>query len=143
MSICVLIPYFKLLTDRARTIDTDQALEVTRQPDLLRVSEIVGILIVLVLVWLAKKRYTSWQLPSFIFALSSATLPIIVFQSAGPYWQIAAAISLRTIHRQLRCPCQPRDYLSLGWPTRKNPVGTLDGLAPLTIGVVTAGERSY
>ena len=49
-------------------------------------------------------------------------------QSTGPYWQIAAAISLRTIHRQLRCPCRPRDYLSLGWATRKNPVGTMDGL---------------
>jgi len=93
MSICVLIPYFKLLTDRARTIDTDQALEVTRQPDLLRVSEIVGILIVLVLVWLAKKRYTSWQLPSFIFAFSSATLPIIVFNQ-----QVLTGRSLQPFH---------------------------------------------
>jgi len=92
-SVCVLIPYFKLLTDRARTIDTDQALEVTRQPDLSRVSEIVGILTVLVLVWLAKKRHSSLQSPSFIFALSCATLPVIVFNQ-----QVVTGRSLQPFH---------------------------------------------
>ena len=90
---CALIPYLELLSLRAKPIDTDQALEVTHSPDLTRVCEIAGFLILLTLLYFAKKGYANCRSSIFIFAGSCGVLPILVFNQ-----QIVTGRSLQPFH---------------------------------------------
>ena len=93
ISFCTLIPYFYLLSLRAETIDTSQALEYTHAPDMFRICEIFGLLILLALVWHARRRIVNWRSPRVVFAASCAAAPLLVFNQ-----QVLTGRSLQPFH---------------------------------------------
>jgi len=92
ISFCTLIPYFYLLSLRTKTIDT-QVLVFTHAPDLFRICEIVGSLILLALAWKAHRRTINWRSAEVIFAASCALVPFLVFNQ-----QVLTGQSLQPFH---------------------------------------------
>jgi hypothetical protein len=74
-----LTPYAYLLSQRASTLDEQQTLVSTHSPDLFRVHEILGALILLVLMVGLWRRRIERTEPRFIYAASLAMLPFVVF----------------------------------------------------------------
>lgn len=91
--IIALIPYFRLLMRRAPTTDHDQALLVTHAPDLFRVTEVLGILIILALAWGVRRKILEWRDPVTLVAASLAVVPFLVFNQ-----QIITGYSLQPFH---------------------------------------------
>jgi hypothetical protein len=86
-----LIPYFFMLARRAPTLDTVQALTPSRLPDLWRVPELIGILILIALA--TRRGLIKWNDYAVIFAASCALVPLAVFNQ-----QIVTGFSLQPIH---------------------------------------------
>lgn len=74
-----LVPYAYLVSHRAATLDEHQTLTATHQPDLLRIPEILGALILVALVVAVRRRKIAWSKPPTLFAASFALLPLVVF----------------------------------------------------------------
>jgi hypothetical protein len=90
-----LVPYFRMLLQRAATVDAAQALVFTHRPDLLRLPEIVALLVFAVLgvgMWRGILRGRD---PLVIFAGSFALAVLAVFNQ-----QIITGRSLQPIHYQ-------------------------------------------
>ena len=79
MSLIALVPYVYLISHRAATLDEQQTLGVSHRPDLLRIPEILGALILLVLVMNVRRHRINRREPGVIFAGSLALLPFVVF----------------------------------------------------------------
>jgi len=79
MSLIALVPYVYLISHRAATLDEQQTLGVSHRPDLLRIPEILGALILLVLVMRLRRHRINRREPGVIFAASLALLPFVVF----------------------------------------------------------------
>jgi len=92
ISLCALVPYLYLLSLRTKTIDA-QVLVFTHAPDLFRICEIVGSLILLALAWQARRRTINWRSPEAIFAASCALAPFLVFNQ-----QVLTGQSLQPFH---------------------------------------------
>lgn len=88
-----MLPYSSLISNRARTLDELQTLISTRQPDLLRVPEIIGVLILVLLVVSIRRRKIQSSDPRAIFAASFALLPIVVFNQ-----QVVTGRSMQPFH---------------------------------------------
>jgi hypothetical protein len=73
-----LIPYFILLSHRAETTESVQALVLSRAPDIFSLSELVGGLVLLVLILGSVLRKIDCRDRQVIFAASFAVLPLIV-----------------------------------------------------------------
>jgi len=93
VSLCALIPYLYLLSNRSRTVDTEQALMHIRTPDLLRTTEIVGLVILVILIIKLRQRVVSWRSPAVLFIIGSATTPIVTFNQ-----QVLTGLSLQSFH---------------------------------------------
>jgi len=93
VSLAALVPYLYLLSQRAHTIDEDQALTFSRAPDLFRVTEIIGLLVVLILLVQIQRRRIDWRSPEALFAIACAVSPFIVFNQ-----QVITGISLQAFH---------------------------------------------
>ena len=93
VSLAALVPYIHLLSQRARTIDEDQALTFSRAPDLFRTTEIVSLLVVLILLVHIRRRRIDWRSPETLFAIACAVLPFLVFNQ-----QVVSGISLQSFH---------------------------------------------
>jgi hypothetical protein len=93
ISLGALIPYFYLLSHRSKTIDTSQALEFTHAPDLFRICEITGLLILLALAWGVRRGTINWRSPEVLFAASCAAAPLVVFNQ-----QVLTGRSLQPFH---------------------------------------------
>ena len=78
-TILALVPYAYLISHRAATLDEQQTLGVSHRPDLLRIPEILGVLIILVLVMSVRRHRIHRSEPPVIFAASLALLPFVVF----------------------------------------------------------------
>lgn len=88
-----MVTYFLMLSHRAASVDSAQALVLTHRPDLFRISEI-GILIVLVLLlWGARRRIFPWRDPSVLFTTSLGLAVLAVFNQ-----QVITGRSLQPIH---------------------------------------------
>jgi hypothetical protein len=94
--IVALIPYGYLLSQRSHTMDDVQLLVYTRQLDLLRVPEAVGLAVLIIIAFavLSKKLVLSDR--STIFAISLALVPFAVFNQ-----QVITGRSLQPIHYQV------------------------------------------
>jgi hypothetical protein len=92
ISLSALIPYFYLLSLRAKTIDTTHSLALTHAPDLFRICEIVGLLILLALAWQVRNTI-HWRSPRVVFAASCAAAPLLVFNQ-----QVLTGRSLQPFH---------------------------------------------
>ena len=90
-----LVPYFRMLAQRAATVDAAQALVFTHRPDLFRLPEIVALLVLAVLgvgIWRGILRGRD---PVVIFAGAFALTVLAVFNQ-----QIITGRSLQPIHYQ-------------------------------------------
>lgn len=91
-----LLAYAYLLSQRAQTLDEQQILFSTRMPDLLRVHEILGALIlVALLIGIIRKTFDRTD-PRFIYAASLSLLPLIVFNQ-----QVVTGKSMQDFHFEL------------------------------------------
>ena len=88
-----MIPYRALISNRARTLDELQTLISTRQPDLFRVPEIIGVLILVLLVLFTRRQRIQRSDPRVIFAGSFALLPVVVFNQ-----QVLTGRSMQPFH---------------------------------------------
>lgn len=94
--LAALIPYAYLLSQRSHTMDDVQLLVYTRQLDLLRVPEAIGLAVLIIIAFavLSKKLVLSDRLT--IFAISLALVPFAVFNQ-----QVITGRSLQPIHYQV------------------------------------------
>jgi hypothetical protein len=72
-------PYLYLVSHRAANIDEQQSLIPTHRPDLLRIPEILGALILIVLALAVRRRKIELNNTHLIFSASLALLPVAVF----------------------------------------------------------------
>jgi hypothetical protein len=93
VALSALLPLFHLLFLRAETIDRTHGLALTRTPDVLRFTEIIGAIILLALAWGARRGIISWTSPAVLFAASSAMAPFVVFNQ-----QVITGHSLQPFH---------------------------------------------
>ena len=85
--------YFGMLSHRATTVDSAQALVLTRQPDLFRLCEIVVLVLLGIIIFGAVKKTLSWRDPHYLFAMSLGLCVLGVFNQ-----QVATGRSLQPIH---------------------------------------------
>ena len=88
-----LLPYVWMLMHRIASLDQRQVLEKTRLPDLFRGPEIYGTLILVALVYQARKGILSLRDPKTLFMISFVMMPLIVFNQ-----QILTGRSLQPFH---------------------------------------------
>jgi hypothetical protein len=72
-------PYLYLVSHRAANIDEQQSLIPTHRPDLLRIPEILGALILIALALAVRRRKIELNNTQLIFSASLALLPVAVF----------------------------------------------------------------
>ena len=92
---CVLslIPYALLLANRNQTMDKAQLLVLTHQPDLLRVVEIIGYFILILITFALWQRFTELKERKAYFIGAFALAPFLVFNQ-----QILTGRSLQPFH---------------------------------------------
>ncbi|HVF49150.1 MAG TPA: hypothetical protein VNA19_03640 [Pyrinomonadaceae bacterium] len=96
LALAALIPYFLLLSNRAGTTDDALLLTRTHAPDIFRLPEIIGGVVLLALAFGARRGLVSWRAPRVIFAASFALTPFVVFNQ-----QIVTGRSLQPFHYQM------------------------------------------
>jgi hypothetical protein len=79
ITICALLPYAYLVSHRATSLDAAQTLTFTHRPDLFRIPEVIGVLILIALFTALRKKQIERSEPRVIFAASFAFLPLILF----------------------------------------------------------------
>ena len=89
----VLAPYAFLLSRRAPTMDTAQALVTTHSPDLWRATELIAVLIILSLVVAIFRHRVSLKDPRILFTLAFALLPFVLYNQ-----QMITGRSLQPMH---------------------------------------------
>src|SRR5439155_8905961 len=88
-----LAPYLYLVSHRAATLDEQQTLALTHRPDLFRIPEIIGALIlILIVVGVTHRKIESNAAPT-ILAASLGLLPFVVFNQ-----QILTGRSMQPFH---------------------------------------------
>jgi len=95
-SLIALIPYAYLLSQRSQTMDNVQLLVRTRQPDLLRVPELIGYFVIVLILLSATLRVVSLQDRRIVFTLSLALVPLAIFNQ-----QVITGQALQPIHYQV------------------------------------------
>ena len=91
VTVCALVPYLYLLSQRAETIDRDQALTFSRTPDVFRVAEIISFLIIVVLIIYIRR--IAWRSPEVLFVSACAITPFVVFNQ-----QVVTRLTLQSFH---------------------------------------------
>jgi len=87
------VPYAYLVSNRSRTLDELQTLISTHRPDLFRLPEIIGALIVVILIVCIRRNKVQTSDSRVIFAGSFALLPFIVFNQ-----QVLTGRSMQPFH---------------------------------------------
>jgi hypothetical protein len=91
-----LVPYMWLLSNRAPTLDKQQTLISTHQPDFLRVHEIVGAAILVALVIGIRRHRVDLSDRRAIYAASLALLPFVVFNQ-----QVLTGKAMQSFHFEI------------------------------------------
>ena len=91
-----IIPYLKLLSQRAESLDSTQALTFTHLPDLFRPCELLGVLLAIIIGYQIWRGFCNIKEHLTLFALSFALLPLILFNQ-----QLVTGLSLQLIHYEL------------------------------------------
>ena len=87
------VPYAYLVSNRSRTLDELQTLISTHRPDLFRVPEIIGVVILVILIVYVRRNKIQRSDPRVIFAGSFAVLPVVVFNQ-----QVLTGRSMQPFH---------------------------------------------
>lgn len=90
-----LVPYFILLGNRSQLMDSEQLLVFTRQPDLLRLPELLSFVVLLGFAAVSVGGWIDWREPKMIFLMSFALVAPVVFNQ-----QILTGRSLQPVHYQ-------------------------------------------
>jgi len=93
IAVLALIPYAYLVSNRAASLDEAQTLFLTHRPDLFRVPEIIGALILIVLFRGVRRGSLVRSDPRLIFAASFALLPLVLFNQ-----QVLTGRSMQPYH---------------------------------------------
>lgn len=99
LALACLVPlcfYAFMLSNRSHTMDDVQLLVLTREPDLLRVPELISFAVIAMLILAIALKVIELKDRSTLFALSLAVVPIVVFNQ-----QIVTGRSLQPIHYQV------------------------------------------
>ena len=88
--------YALMLSNRSHTMDDVQLLVLTRQPDFLRVPEIIGFAVIAMLLVAVSIKAVNLRDHATLFALSLALVPLAVFNQ-----QVITGHSLQPIHYQV------------------------------------------
>jgi hypothetical protein len=88
-----MVPYFLMLARRVSTVDSAQALVLTRRPDLFRLCEIAALIVLASLIFGALRRKFQWNEPVVLFTASMALSILAVFNQ-----QVITGKSLQPIH---------------------------------------------
>lgn len=93
ITLLALVPYGRLLARRAATTDAVQALTHSHRPDLLRPSELLGLVVIALIFFAAKRGLLAWREPRVLFTVSLALTPLVVFNQ-----QVLTGYSLQPVH---------------------------------------------
>ena len=93
VALFALVPFFRLLSQRSRMIDEDQALLLTRAPDLFRFTEILGAVVLGALLYGVRKGRLHPRSPAVLFAAACAITPFIVLNQ-----QVLTGHSIQSFH---------------------------------------------
>jgi len=88
-----LAPYAYLVSQRPASLDEQQTLHLTHRPDLFRIPEILGVLILIGLIVAIARHKIERHQPRVIFVASLAVLPLVVFNQ-----QILTGRSMQPYH---------------------------------------------
>ena len=88
-----MVTYFLMLSHRAASVDSVQALVLTHRPDLFRVSEIAVLIVLMLLLWGARRRRFLWRDGVVLFTASLGLAVLAVFNQ-----QVITGRSLQPIH---------------------------------------------
>jgi hypothetical protein len=92
-ALAALSGYYKMLSHRAATVDSAQALVFTHRPDLFRLSEVASLMVLVILAIGARRRGFRLREPKVLFTASLALMVFAVFNQ-----QIFTGRSLQPIH---------------------------------------------
>jgi len=91
-----LVPYFYLLSHRPVTLDEQQTMVLTHRPDLLRIHEIIGVGILIVLIIGIRRSWINRIDPRMLYSASLALLPLIVFNQ-----QVLSGKTMQAFHYEI------------------------------------------
>lgn len=89
-------PYALLLSRRSVTIDSRYKMALSHAPDLLRIPEMIGLGIVVLIIFSALRGRVNWRAPETLFAASFALMPLVVFNQ-----QVITGRSLQPFHYEV------------------------------------------
>lgn len=92
-AVVALLLYALLLARRAPTMDAVQALSLSHMPDLLRMTELIGLMVCALLAWGVRRGAIRWRDRVVLFTASLALVPFAVFNQ-----QIITGRSLQPFH---------------------------------------------
>lgn len=91
-----LIPYFWLLTQRTTSTDEGLLLTHSHAPDLFRLPEIIGVVVLILIVLAARRGHVHTDAPAVLFTAAFAATPFVVFNQ-----QIITGRSLQPFHYEM------------------------------------------
>jgi hypothetical protein len=91
-----LIPLMSLYANRAASLDSVQALEASHIPDLLRLPELLAVAVLILVLFLVRRKVVDPRSSNVLFAISFATLPLLVFNQ-----QVLSGKSLQPLHYEM------------------------------------------
>jgi hypothetical protein len=89
-------PYALLLSRRSSAMDSRQKMALSRAPDLLRIPEVLGFGIIVLVIFSALRGRVNWRAPESLFAASFALMPFVVFNQ-----QVITGRSLQPFHYEV------------------------------------------
>src|SRR6266536_3018691 len=93
IAVVALLPYAYLVSHRAANLDEQQTLILSHRPDLFRIPEIIGALILIALILCIRRQVIDRSDGRTVFAASFALFPIVVFNQ-----QIFSGRSMQPYH---------------------------------------------
>lgn len=96
VSLLTLVPLVVMCAHRATSMDAVQALESSHLPDLFRLPEIISLGVLLLLVWLVRRKVVGARDTRTLFAASFSLLPFLVFNQ-----QVVTGKSLQPLHYEM------------------------------------------
>lgn len=91
-----LVPYLVLLSNRSTTMDHGQKLALSHAPDLFRIPELLGIVVITLLILGGLRKRINWRAPESLFAAAFALMPLLVFNQ-----QVITGRSLQPFHYEV------------------------------------------
>lgn len=96
VSLVALLPYFYLVSHRTPMMDTMQLLALSHAPDFSRSSERLSIILILLLIFAARRGRVVLKNPLALFAFSFALAPLVIFNQ-----QLITGRSLQPLHYEM------------------------------------------